>query len=131
PSHGHRPGPTAVVPRDRDDETGCERAGMTEELKQQARDAVDRVRDGLVELSHRIHAKPELGYEEHEAAGAVAEFLAGAGLEVHTGIHDLPTAFSARIGSGPLHVAICCEYDALPEIGHACGHNVIAAMAAG
>ena len=104
---------------------------MSEELKREARDAVHSVRNGLVELSHRIHAKPELGYEEHEAVGAVGEFLAGAGLEVRSGIHDLPTAFSVRVGSGPLHVAICCEYDALPEIGHACGHNIIAAMSAG
>jgi amidohydrolase len=104
---------------------------VSEELKREARDAVHSVRNGLVELSHRIHAKPELGYEEHEAVGAVGEFLAGAGLEVRSGIHDLPTAFSARVGSGPLHVAICCEYDALPEIGHACGHNIIAAMSAG
>jgi amidohydrolase len=104
---------------------------VSQDLKREARAAAERAREDLVELSHRIHAKPELGYEEHEAADAVAETLAEAGLEVRTGIHDLPTAFSARAGSGPLHVAICCEYDALPEIGHACGHNIIAAMSAG
>ena len=104
---------------------------MIEELKREVRAAAEDARADLVDLSHRIHAKPELGYEEHEAADAVSEALAAAGLEVRTGIHDLPTAFSARVGSGPLHVAICCEYDALPEIGHACGHNIIAAMSTG
>jgi amidohydrolase len=57
--------------------------------------------------------------------------LDGAGFAVERGICDLPTAFSARAGSGPLHVTICAEYDCLPAIGHACGHNIIAAMAAG
>src|SRR4029077_4661476 len=47
------------------------------------------------------------------------------------GVFDLPTAFTAQMGSGPLHVAICCEYDALPGIGHACGHNMIATMSLG
>jgi amidohydrolase len=104
---------------------------VSEEVKREAREAVERARADLIDLSHRIHAKPELGYEEHQSADAAAEMLSAAGLEVRTGIHDLPTAFSARAGSGPLHVAICCEYDALPEIGHACGHNVIAAMSVG
>ena len=104
---------------------------MSEDLKRAARAATEKSREDLVELSHRIHAEPELGYEEQESAAAVAEMLAGAGFEVRTGIHDLPTAFAARAGDGPLHIAICCEYDALPEIGHACGHNVIAAMSAG
>src|SRR5213079_148725 len=53
------------------------------------------------------------------------------GFAVESGICDLPTAFVARTGSGPLHIAICAEYDCLPAIGHACGHNVIAAMAVG
>src|SRR4051794_5990858 len=57
--------------------------------------------------------------------------LADRGFAVDTGICDLPTAFVARAGSGPLHVAICAEYDALPGVGHACGHNVIAALSAG
>ena len=57
--------------------------------------------------------------------------LADAGMDVKLGICDLPTAFVARSGKGPLHIAICAEYDSLPGIGHACGHNIIAAMAAG
>ncbi len=57
--------------------------------------------------------------------------LAASGFEVTSGIAGLPTAFSAETGPGPLVVAVCAEYDALPGIGHACGHNVIAASAAG
>jgi amidohydrolase len=53
------------------------------------------------------------------------------GLAVEMGVCDLPTAFAARAGQGPLHIGICAEYDALPDIGHACGHNVIAAAAVG
>ncbi len=89
------------------------------------------VQDRLIEVSHRIHAHPELGYEEERAAGWLEAMLADFGFTVEAGAYDLPTAFIARRGSGPLHVAICAEYDALPGIGHACGHNVIAASALG
>lgn len=85
----------------------------------------------LLEMSHRIHAHPELGYEEEQACAWLSESLHDAGFSVETGICDLPTAFVARAGNGPLHLAICCEYDALPGIGHACGHNVIAAISLG
>src|SRR5579859_4902373 len=88
-------------------------------------------RDGLIALSRRIHAHPELGFEEEKASSWLCESLADAGFTVEKGICDLPTAFHARAGSGPLHVAICAEYDSLPGIGHACGHNVIAASALG
>src|SRR6476619_5864401 len=57
--------------------------------------------------------------------------LADAGFSVQKGICDLPTAFRARAGSGPLHIGICAAYDCLPGIGHACGHNIIAASAGG
>ncbi|MFD4482889.1 M20 family metallopeptidase [Streptomyces sp. NPDC058471] len=85
----------------------------------------------LVSLSHRIHAHPELAFEETLASQWVAEALDGAGYEVRHGCYDLPTAVHATIGSGPVHVGICAEYDALPGIGHACGHNIIAAAAVG
>ncbi len=88
-------------------------------------------RDRLVALSHRIHADPELGWEEEHGSAWVAELLADSGFDVTPNACDLPTAFVARAGSGPLHVAICAEYDALPGVGHACGHNIIAAMSAG
>jgi amidohydrolase len=96
-----------------------------------AREKVKQSRKQLVDLSHRIHAHPELGFEEEQACGWLCETLDGAGFKVERGICDLPTAFSARAGAGPLHVTICAEYDCLPGIGHACGHNIIAAMAAG
>ncbi len=99
--------------------------------KEAARDRLEEARDDLVDLSHRIHATPEIGYHEELAAAWLCEALDGGGLEVEQGVAGLPTAFAARAGGGPLHVAVCAEYDALPEIGHACGHNVIAAAAVG
>ena len=101
------------------------------DAKEVARERVTQARDELVALSHRIHANPELGFEEEQACAWLSELLEGAGLQVERGVGDLPTAFAARAGSGPLHVVVCAEYDALPAVGHACGHNVIAAMAAG
>ncbi len=85
----------------------------------------------LVALSRRIHETPELGFEEELASAWIAELLTDAGFRVDMGICGLPTAFSATAGSGPLRIAICAEYDCLPGIGHACGHNLIAAMSAG
>ena len=101
------------------------------DAKSAARESFESARDGLIELSHRIHAHPELGFEEEQASSWLCESLAGAGFAVEKGICDLPTAFRARAGSGPLHIAICAEYDCLPGIGHACGHNIIAASAVG
>ncbi len=101
------------------------------DLKPAARSRVEADRQRLVALSHRIHAHPEVGFEEEKASLWTAEALDAAGFRVDRGVGDLPTAFVARAGSGPLHVAICAEYDCLPGIGHACGHNVIAAMAVG
>lgn len=99
------------------------------------KEAVERriraVGDQLVDLSHRIHAHPELAFEEHLASRWVAEALNDAGFAVRHGCYGLPTAVEATIGSGPTHIAVCAEYDALPDIGHACGHNVIAAAAVG
>jgi amidohydrolase len=87
--------------------------------------------DALVGLSHRIHANPELGWEEQRSSAWVGEALAGAGFDVEAGVGGLPTALRATAGAGSLHVALCAEYDALPGLGHACGHNLIAAMAVG
>jgi amidohydrolase len=96
-----------------------------------ARERIEHTRKALVDLSHRVHANPELGFEEEKACAWLCEMLHGAGFKVERGVCDLPTAFIARAGGGPLHVTICAEYDCLPAIGHACGHNIIAAMAAG
>ena len=99
--------------------------------KTAAQERFDSARDGLIGLSHRIHAHPELGFEEEKASAWLCESLDEAGFAVEQGICDLPTAFRARAGSGPLHIGICAEYDCLPGIGHACGHNIIAASAVG
>jgi metal-dependent amidase/aminoacylase/carboxypeptidase family protein len=101
------------------------------DTKTAARECFEAVQDRLTELSHRIHSHPELGFEEGRASSWLCESLADAGFSVRKGICDLPTAFVARAGSGPLHVGICAEYDCLPGIGHACGHNIIAASAVG
>lgn len=101
------------------------------DAKAGARERLNTAQQTLIDLSHRIHANPELGYEEEKASRWLAEELDGAGFAVEMGICDLPTAFIARAGSGPLHIAICAEYDCLPGIGHACGHNLIAAMGVG
>jgi len=101
------------------------------EVKSAARERFDSAREELIRLSHRIHAHPELGYEEEKASSWLCESLDQAGFAVEKGICELPTAFRARAGSGPLHIGICAEYDCLPGIGHACGHNIIAASAVG
>ena len=101
------------------------------DLKAAARERLDQSQDELIALSHRIHTTPEMGFEEEHAATWLSEVLDGAGFAVERGVCELPTAFIARAGSGPLHVAICAEYDSLPAIGHACGHNVIAATSVG
>jgi amidohydrolase len=85
----------------------------------------------LIDLSHRIHAHPELMYQERMASAWLSDALSEGGLSVEREACALPTAFIAQTGTGPLHVAICAEYDALPEVGHACGHNIIAAAAVG
>ena len=96
-----------------------------------ARAALEAAHPELVALSHRIYETPELGYEEVQAAEWLTDVLKGNGFEVQRGFGDMPTAFVASTGSGPLHVAICAEYDALPGVGHACGHNVICTAALG
>jgi amidohydrolase len=100
-------------------------------LKARAGATVEADSPRLVDLSHRIHGKPELAFEEESASTWCADELADAGMAVEMGICELPTAFVATVGSGPLVIAICAEYDALPSVGHACGHNVIASAAIG
>jgi amidohydrolase len=99
--------------------------------KAAASEVVDRARDALVDLSRRIHGAPELAFEEERAAGWVAEMADAAGFRVTPRAGGIETAFVATAGSGPLHVAFLAEYDALPGMGHACGHNLIAAMSTG
>ncbi|MEA2680260.1 MAG: hypothetical protein QOK03_1982, partial [Candidatus Binataceae bacterium] len=89
------------------------------DAKAAARERFEEVERGLIELSHRIHSHPELGFEEERAAQWMCETMADAGFAVERGVCGMPTAFLARAGSGPLHIAICAEYDCLPGIGHA------------
>jgi amidohydrolase len=92
---------------------------------------VDRRHDVLVDLSRQIHAHPELGYEERFAHDLLAGTLEDEGLRVTRSARGIATAFEAHAGSAGPTVAVLCEYDALPAIGHACGHNVIAAAGLG
>ena len=101
------------------------------DARAEAQKKLNSVRANLVDLSHKIHANPEAGFDERKASSWITDMLADAGFEIKANLCGLPTAFSARIGQGALHVALCAEYDALPEIGHACGHNIIAAAAVG
>jgi amidohydrolase len=101
------------------------------DVKESIAGTVTGARDQLIGLSHRLHAHPEIAWAEERAAAWVAAELAGAGFDVEANACGLPTAFIARSGTGPLHVGICAEYDALPGLGHACGHNIIAATAVG
>jgi amidohydrolase len=94
-------------------------------------DAINRRRGDLIALSHSIHAEPELAFAEHRSCAKTQALVAEYGFEMTAAPGGLDTAFRASFGSGPLVVGICAEYDALPEIGHACGHNIIAASAVG
>lgn len=95
------------------------------------RSSVAARREELLALSHRIHAHPETAWQEHRAAGWVGEAMDGGGFDVEPAYLGLDTALRATTGSGPLHVVLCAEYDALPGLGHACGHNIIAASSVG
>ncbi|HPU39800.1 MAG TPA: M20 family metallopeptidase [Microthrixaceae bacterium] len=93
--------------------------------------AVDRRTDLLVDVSHQIFEHPELCFEEHFAHDLLCDVLESEGLSVVRHAHGLDTAFVAEAGSAGPTVAVMCEYDALPGVGHACGHNVIAAAGLG
>lgn len=101
------------------------------EVKKEVCEYIDSIAPDLVEISHAIHSKPELGYEEHFAHNCLTEALLQKGLEVEKGAYELETAFEAKAGSSGPVIALLCEYDALPGIGHACGHNIIAAAGIG
>jgi amidohydrolase len=94
--------------------------------------AIDERRTELVELARLIHRTPELAFAERRSSAAIIQRLEQHGASVERALGGLDTAFRARVpnGAGP-HVALLAEYDALPEIGHACGHNLIAAAAVG
>ncbi|MEJ8280784.1 M20 family metallopeptidase [Pseudonocardia spirodelae] len=94
--------------------------------------AVDALGAELLALSHDLHAHPETAFAEHRSVGRVAELLRRHGVAADVGVHGLETALRASTGAGggPT-VAVLAEYDALPGLGHACGHNVICSAAVG
>ena len=92
---------------------------------------VDRRADLLLDVSHRIWDDPELCFGEHHAHDLLCDVLEGEGIATTRHAHGLDTAFSAHVGTTGPTVAVLCEYDALPDIGHACGHNIIAAAGLG
>lgn len=102
-----------------------------DDTKQAARAAVLAARDTLTGLSRQLHDDPETAWHETRSARAVADVLTSAGFDVEPEYKGIPTAFRATTGNGRFHVGLMAEYDALPGIGHACGHNLIAAMSAG
>ncbi len=101
------------------------------EAKQAVRDELRKHKEEILELNHAIHADPEISWEEHRAAARIAEYLESHGFDVKVGVYGCETAFEAVIGDGDLTVTLCSEYDALPAIGHGCGHNVIATVGVG
>lgn len=109
--------------------------GTTSTTPTAAREQVSRTVAGdaerLIQLSEQLHANPETAWEEHRSARWVAEALEEAGFAVTPSYLGLETAFLASYGSGPFRLGLCAEYDALPGLGHACGHNLIAAITVG
>ncbi len=106
-------------------------AALLESLKQSVCAAVDVRRELLCAVSHEIHDHPELAFQEHRAAALLVATLRHAGIPVEAPAYGLDTAFESRSGGAGPTVALLAEYDCLPGIGHACGHNVIATAALG
>lgn len=100
-------------------------------LKDRAARTVAADAERLIRLSEQLHAHPETAWEEHRSARWVAETLEESGFEVTPAYLGLETAFLATYGSGPFRLGLCAEYDALPGLGHACGHNLISAITVG
>jgi len=102
-----------------------------ESLKDAVCAEVDRLAPQLLKASHDIHAHPELNFEEHYAHDLLTDLLEQAGLATQRHAYGAETAFEARAGDTGFDIAVLCEYDALPTIGHACGHNIIATAGLG
>jgi amidohydrolase len=101
------------------------------DLKERVCEAVDRRRDSLVQLNHDVHATPEVAFQEWKSSARIADAAESGGLKVQRAAFGMETALSAEFGEGNMTVALLSEYDALPGIGHACGHNVIATAGLG
>ena len=102
-----------------------------EDVKRRIADEIDRRADQLLDVSHQIHQHPELNFEEHFAHDLLTGLLAQEGVPTTRHAYGLDTAFVGRMGDRGPDIAVCLEYDALPGIGHACGHNIIAAAGLG
>lgn len=100
-------------------------------LKEQATSAFESAEAALRDISRWMYEHPETAYEEYESSKRLAGFLSQHGFEVEHPAYGIPTAFEANVGESGPRVVICCEYDALPGVGHACGHNVIATSSVG
>ncbi len=92
---------------------------------------IDEMSETLIDVSHQIWDNPELGFEEEFAHDLLCDVIDSAGLEATRHAYGLETAFSATAGSEGMEVGVMCEYDALPGLGHACGHNIIASSGLG
>jgi amidohydrolase len=104
---------------------------MGDSPARRAQQAIDTAQADLVALSEQLHDDPELAFDEHRAVSATTQLLERQGFQVTSNVAGLSTAFDAVAGTGPLSVAVIAEYDALPNVGHACGHNIIAAAGVG
>ena len=106
---------------------------MSESINSAIIERIDELADELLTVSHAIHANPELAFQEHFACETLTNALDNNGLASEAGVFTLPTAFEAQLNpdNQDVTVAILAEYDALPGIGHACGHNIIATSALG
>ena len=105
--------------------------GAPDTFAQAVEQELDAVTDDLHQLSARIHQLAETAFEERESAQAIVELLRAHGIDAQTGVYRVETAVLAEVGDGGRTIGILAEYDALPEIGHACGHNVICATGVG
>lgn len=103
----------------------------TDNLKSRVAGTLEQHKKSLEHLCLKIHANPETGLEEYRASAWLKQYLDNNGFEVNSGIAGLPTAFTACYGKGKPRIGLLAEYDALPQMGHACGHNIIAAASAG
>lgn len=104
---------------------------MEEQIIATINQTVDQKKAGLFALSQDIHDHPELGYHEFQTVQKILTYLQEQGVQGQDNFFDIPTSFHATYGEGHPNFAILAEYDALPKIGHGCGHNVIATAAIG
>ncbi len=102
-----------------------------EEVKQRVAEEIKRLHPRLTSMSHTLHENPEILFQEHKAAALLTNELDEQGFDVQRGVAGLETAFVATYGNGDPVVGFLAEYDALPKIGHACGHNLIATWSVG